>query len=410
METTDRIHALDAVRAFALLLGIVLHATLSFMPGLGQLGWPIVDNSPSVALGAVFFVIHVFRMTLFFVIAGYFARLVFHRHGALRFWKDRSKRILVPLFLAWPVVMPLLGAAMYWAAVLVGKPYEAPKPSPGTIAPFPLAHLWFLYVLWWFYVLFLATRALIKAMPRVNTQVSCWANASITWVTSVPFGAAILALPIALVLYWRHGWMTWSGIPTPDSSLLINLPAFVGFGTAFISGWLLQRQPRALLAVERYCGVYAMAAIALTILAMWVGGFTPSSATDPLIGISRGVYIIAYSAASWFWTFAIIGGTLRHLSHASPLRRYFADASYWLYLMHLPIVFALQAMVTQWKLHWVAKFPLILCLTMLVLLLSYHYLVRSTSIGKLLNGRRYPRVPMIDAWRGIDAATIKASR
>ena len=29
----ERLHALDAVRGFALLLGIVLHATLSFMPG-----------------------------------------------------------------------------------------------------------------------------------------------------------------------------------------------------------------------------------------------------------------------------------------------------------------------------------------------------------------------------------------
>ena len=28
----ERLHALDAVRGFALLLGIVLHATLSFIP------------------------------------------------------------------------------------------------------------------------------------------------------------------------------------------------------------------------------------------------------------------------------------------------------------------------------------------------------------------------------------------
>ena len=32
MTTQERLHALDAVRAFALLAGIVLHADLSFFP------------------------------------------------------------------------------------------------------------------------------------------------------------------------------------------------------------------------------------------------------------------------------------------------------------------------------------------------------------------------------------------
>jgi uncharacterized membrane protein YeiB len=30
--TPERLHALDAVRGFALLLGIILHATVSFIP------------------------------------------------------------------------------------------------------------------------------------------------------------------------------------------------------------------------------------------------------------------------------------------------------------------------------------------------------------------------------------------
>jgi len=81
---------------------------------------------------------------------------------------------------------------------------------------------------------------------------------------------------------------------------------------------------------------------------------------------------------------------MRFLSTTSPLRRYLADSSYWLYLMHVPVVFALQAMIIRWDVHWLAKFSFILCTTSLVLLLSYHYLVRSTLIGALLNGRRYP--------------------
>ena len=35
-----------AVRAFALLGGIVLHGTMSFLPDLISLQWPLADRSP----------------------------------------------------------------------------------------------------------------------------------------------------------------------------------------------------------------------------------------------------------------------------------------------------------------------------------------------------------------------------
>ncbi len=79
-RTQDRFHALDAARAFALLLGILLHATMSFF-----LPIPAQDNSQSATLGVAFYVIHTFHMSLFFLIAGFFAHLVFHRRGVRAF-------------------------------------------------------------------------------------------------------------------------------------------------------------------------------------------------------------------------------------------------------------------------------------------------------------------------------------
>jgi glucan biosynthesis protein C len=58
-QKPERLHALDAVRGFALLLGIVLHATTSFIPTPIRI-WIIQDNHPSMTLGVLFFVIHVF--------------------------------------------------------------------------------------------------------------------------------------------------------------------------------------------------------------------------------------------------------------------------------------------------------------------------------------------------------------
>ena len=52
---------------------------------------------PASRSAVLFFAIHVFRMTTFFLIAGFFAHMSFHRRGAWDFIKDRLQRIAVPL-------------------------------------------------------------------------------------------------------------------------------------------------------------------------------------------------------------------------------------------------------------------------------------------------------------------------
>ena len=61
--TAKRYHDLDALRAVAMLLGIVLHGMLSFV---GWLIWPVQDASQSELYGIPVMFIHGFRMSLFF--------------------------------------------------------------------------------------------------------------------------------------------------------------------------------------------------------------------------------------------------------------------------------------------------------------------------------------------------------
>src|SRR5512138_2106610 len=94
-EASARYHHLDAVRAFALILGVFFHAAESFGPGNNY--WAIVDCSPSNVLEAVRFACHSFRLELFFIIAGFFARFLLVRRGTGAFARNRMQRILVPL-------------------------------------------------------------------------------------------------------------------------------------------------------------------------------------------------------------------------------------------------------------------------------------------------------------------------
>ena len=387
----DRFHALDAARAFALLLGIVLHTTMSFF-----LPIPAQDSSQSVTLAVAFYVIHLFRMTLFFLIAGFFTHLVFHRRGVRAFVTDRAKRIVVPMTVGWVVLAPVT-----LAIVILGFTRSFPNGLPAGVdaaakAPqgFPLIHLWFLYYLCIFYALALALRvgfvALIDREGGVRARIDALVGAGL----SSYLAPLVLAVPLFAVLYVDRLWPVWFGIPTPETGLLPKLSALVGFGTAFAFGWVLHRQVDLLNVIEKQWRVNLSLAAGLTIGCLAVVGVTPDPAAPTLVEGGAGMraaYALGYAVSIWYWTFGLIGVAQRFCAGFSPVRRYLADASYWFYLAHLPIVFGLQVLVMDWPLHWTVKFLLILSITLAALFASYHYLVRPTFIGEILNGRKYPR-------------------
>ena len=143
MDTQERLHALDALRAFALFLGIYFHASLSYLPSFEE--WVVSDTSSSFLITIVSGFSHLFRMALFFFIAGYFARLVYHRKGRAYFIRDRAKRIALPLLIFLPIMLPLLGVIWRWGAQ--DKGITIVLSPPLTVDNFPLTHLWFLYYL-----------------------------------------------------------------------------------------------------------------------------------------------------------------------------------------------------------------------------------------------------------------------
>jgi hypothetical protein len=387
----ERLHALDALRGLALLLGIILHATVSFIPTPTRF-WIIQDTHPSMTLALLFFVIHVFRMTTFFLMAGFFAHMSLHRRGVWGFVKDRMQRIALPLVVAWPIVIAALLVVINWAA---GFPNGGPIPGATkwpVLPRFPLTHLWFLYVLLEFYAAMLLLRSGVAWLDR-SGRFRTFADRLIAQVMRSPLAPAILAVPIGIAFSLDPTWMGWFGVRTPDGSLLTNLQALIGFGTAFGFGWLLHRQIDLLRILEkRWLShlAFAIGFIAISLLA-----FSPGLLDVRSIAISVDTMRLAgaafYALAIWTTTFAAIGLALRFMSSFSPTRRYLADASYWLYLIHLPIVIALQVAVSQIDWRWPIKFAAILVVGLPVMLASYQLLVRYTYIGIVLNGRRFRR-------------------
>jgi peptidoglycan/LPS O-acetylase OafA/YrhL len=381
----ERLHGLDALRCIALLLGLVLHASLSFMP----LPIWIADNNQSAGANILFFAIHLFRMAAFFLIAGYFAHLMIERRGVGGFVRDRLKRIAGPLVAFWPIVLAGIIACFVWDAYIengYSMPTESPPQEPLTVDSFPLTHLWFLWVLLVFYAVLVAGRALILRLDR-NGSLGRSADAAVRMLVS-PWALPLVAAPLAATLYWTPGWMMFFGIPTPDRGLIPDLAAAAGFGTAFLLGFLIRRQADLLVRIAGYWRVYLGLAVGAGCTSFVLAdGLTPSIVPPAEASI---IDAALYAFAVFASTFAALALALRFLGGHRPAVRYLADSSYWLYIVHLPVVMAGQLLVQQLGWPWPLKLAAVIAGALLLLLATYELLVRHSFLGRFLNGRKVP--------------------
>lgn len=393
MSRDERLHALDAVRGFALILGIFFHGSAGYVEGFPEILWPMREPS-SATLGLLFFVSHMFRMSLFFLIAGFFGRMLIERRGTAGFVRDRAKRILLPLVVGVPIVLILFSvlgglgfllSGMSMAELLeLSERLNTPVEDP----VFPWAHLWFLYYLLLFYAGALVMRGMARIADRKG-RILLALDAIVRFCLGGVQGAAIIGLPLAVYFYALEGWPSWTGLLTPVT-LAPQTPSVLSYGVPFAFGWLAHRQIDRLLALERRWITFITAASALTVLCLWLGGITPR--WEPYLDDrTLLVYAAAYMAGVWCWIFGLIGMAVRYWSDASPVRRYIADSSYFLYIAHLPVLALFAAWWNPLPWHWTIKYPLQVAATLVVLFVAYRYLVRSTFVGATLNGRRYAR-------------------
>lgn len=238
---------------------------------------------------------------------------------------------------------------------------------------FSLAHLWFLYYLLLIYVVVLAARRFVPAREQLDRIFRALIERR--------WGVLVLAAPVAGVLAAEGSRY---GLPNPEA--LVPVPALVFiYGCFFAAGWMLHRQPDLLGVFERRWLSHAVLGAVLALVLLASQGPGPASRARALVQ-DAAPYL--YALAMWTLVAAFTGLCLRFFAAASPRIRYVSDSSYWLYLLHLPLIVFVQVAISHWQLHWAWKIALIHIVVLPPLFVSYHFLVRATFVGAVLNGRR----------------------
>lgn len=378
MPTQERFHSFDALRAAMMILGVGLHSATAYstFPDV----WWLKDPQTSRFADALLLFIHAFRLPVFFVMAGFFAALLWERRGGLAFIENRMMRLALPFLLGMLALFPYLKTASVWS----WNAARGPDPWAKTLEfiqsgrlerSLQPMHLWFLEVLLW-----LCLGAVVAApwLKRLESTWFRWAMTSWaapllfaipTLVTLLPMEFGILDTPHSFTIHWRIQ---------------------AAYAVFFAIGWGVYLNRTALHAMRRGGWVHIALAVLTTVLTIL--------AIDRQMG-ARGVRdwpaflttAATTALTAWLMIIGLIGLFLRYAAKPSEGMRYLSDSAYWLYLFHPPVLVALQIPMMRMTMAPELKTVIGFVLAMPILLWTYDRWVRSTWLGLVLNGRRYPR-------------------
>lgn len=370
MDTDERLHAMDHLRALAMLAGVAFHAALAYSP-LMQPWFPTADRQSWWGVDALIWLPHLVRMPLFFVVAGFFAAWLAQRRGMSGMLRQRVRRILLPLLVAWPLVHWSTSALSIWATTALAHPSPMllmvrdwlAMPNPPRIPP-STGHLWFLYYLLWFSVLYWVMRTL-----EFGGLLQTW----------MALGPRRAALALALLLIPCLSQVS-APHPAPES-LLPQAWAFGYYGAFFALGAGLHGRLDWLDRLRPDLNALCLICLLLYTAFLWRLTLEPPGAAQPTASwlvatLEAGISVTGTLAC-------LLAGRL-WLDRPLPLLRYLSASAYWTYLWHLPLLFALQYAMMDWSLAWPLKFALATALTLGLCLLSHAWLVRRTPLRHIV--------------------------
>lgn len=353
MNTDGRIHFLDAARAILMFLGIPYHVAMVYRTGND---WEFAtSDEPSVLLSYLAEFIHIFRMPLFFIVAGYFAMMMLCRKDPGRWFGGRVFKLGVPLLAAGISLNPISLMVQDDSAMLLAY-----------VGDQWLAHLWFLPTL----ICMCAVLALMQVTPLQR-----WFERGVDWLVERPAVGVLVFLAIAGSV---SGVGSMLGSRMPDTFVVRTtmLSAF-GFMPYLLLGAAMRTNRRLLVAMSH--SSFAAFAVALVPLAFALS----TSWGDGAMNIAR---VFAMTMVCFGFARALLTVCRLVLDRPSRRVRNIADASFTVYLVHFPLLNVFYKLVEPANIPVLPEFALLVGSVAVVSYLVHRLIARSDTLMFLFNG------------------------
>jgi hypothetical protein len=314
-------HSLDFLRAFALLMGVLLHVLMLFLE-------PFDGSEPRLGASLIFIWIHTWRMPLFMLLAGFFTALSLSKRDVGNYALNRLIRLGVPILLLWAVI-PAIDET-------TSDIFKLPELISWVLYDVPfilrLDHLWFLYYLLIFYGVLLLLKSIT---PRIFTYISDFKLSSAR--------VLILWLPILILLspLNKPTGGIFGEIPTTFGE--VELGSMLFMASFFLMGLQIQKSARFLeqLQQKRFWLPSLIIFSLIPIGLMGWGGlkdepFVFSSALEMWIANSLS------GSAALLLVLSIMGFGMNQITSSGSTLRWLVKFSYPIYVFHLMFVISVS--------------------------------------------------------------------
>jgi len=383
-----RYHAFDALRGIAMFLVIGLHAALGYLEHdiKGVLWcvrdaptWPVFDWFCWWSMGV--------SNPLYFTIAGFFAVMLFDSKGVRGFLANRGRRVFVPFLIGAVTILPASMAAWALGWLLSGRCTWREIVRMRFLDPeiqaqrYGSGHLWFLEYL----VVMLATYAAVRWLFDRHRFRLTSLRRLFERVVGSAWAPLCLAVPTTILLWISREKVGVDAILDRRNSFLIDPVKLMHHASFFLVGLSLYGLRHELNRIARPAPWLLLLAIPAFIARGW---FIGRDQVETLVGLPA-LGLVGFGALfTWLMVFGAIGLAHRVCRNPSPTLSYLADSSYWIYLVHMPILGLIEADLFLVPGHALWKAPSVLALTLAIGFGSYQCLVRHSAIGTGLHGRR----------------------
>jgi len=336
-----RRHDIDALRIIAFALLILYHTAMAYV---GEWGFHLKGSFTTDALQWPMRLLNGWRMSLLFLISGVAIALTRNRLQRGRFILKRTWRLLLPLAFGMFVVVPIqpycegvsrgMVAPGFWEFLLR---YWQVRPWPeGSFAGdrFGITwnHLWYLAYLWVYTTILAIALPVLDSAP-LRSASRRFANAP---------GWMLTGLPALLLLLW----LVWLAPSHPATNTLVDdVHQHAKYGTVFLAGYLLGREPRFWERVEalRWATLATvLGAVAWYLFLEALGRWLPPASPlrqwpEPFWRLQSQYCEVVYS---WGMLLTLLGWGKHCLDRPFPWLPYCTEAIYPWYVLHQSLMIA----------------------------------------------------------------------